>query len=258
MVRINKSIIVGLTAFNHEFLGVSVPGLARIGKNVILIIYNDNPCRALTHRMIRRLGFRGQLHIINTDDNIGAVRARVAILDYIRTNKIAAPWLMFANDDDIVLNVLPPITDDKIFAVMGNSVSIGGRLLDVLRVMANPTDYTIDGVDTILNAPHISMSGTFIRLDMIMEFGAFISDVMPNIMDIISDVPFVVPTDLLMWHMFVEYMRVSHPTMSPIYMSQTNYLMTKLNNSRYPTSAQRDGILSRAVAIVGAALRGSN
>ena len=258
MARRNQGLIIGLTTFHHEFLQISVRGLARAKKNATLIIYNDNPCQKLTHRQIRRLGFRGRENIINTDENIGQIRARVAILDYARTNRIDAPWFMFANDDDVIVNADAPRIDDNVFAIMGNAVTIGGRLLDVLRVMANPNDYTPDGVDTVMFAPNISMAGTFVRTKYMYEFGGFLSGLIPGLTEIISDVPFAVPSDTIMWHMFIEFMRISHPTLSPIYMSQTNYLMTKLNNTRYPSASQRDGIVSRAVAIVGAALRGNN
>lgn len=257
MVRTNRNIIIGLTTFNHEFLQISVTGLARVSKNVTLIIHNDNPCRKLTHRQIRRMGFRGRTHIINTDENVGQIRARVAILDYIRTNKLDSAWFMFANDDDVILNLDAPCIDDNIFAVMGNAVTVGGRLLDVLRIMVNPHDYTPDGVDTVLLSPHISMAGTFVRTKYMLEFGNLLSAKMPELLEIISDVPFVLPSDVIMWHMFLEYMRIIYPTMSPIYMNQTNYLMTKLNNTRYPSASQRDSIVSRAVSIVAAAPRGN-
>lgn len=257
MVRQNKNLVIGLTTLNHEFLQISVATLSHLSKSITLIIYNDNPCRKLTHRQIRRLGFRGRVHIINTDENVGVLRARVAILDYVRENKIDALWFMFVNDDDVVLNSALPNVADTNFAVMGNAVAIGGRLLDVLRVMICPGDFTVDGVDTQLFAPHISMSGTFIRMAPLLDFSKFLSSAMPDIMGLVSDVPFKIPTDLLMWHMFVEFMRISNPTASPIYMNQTNYLMTKLNNTRYPTNIQRDSILSRAVALVAAALRGN-
>ena len=257
MARPNKSIVIGLTTFSHEFLRISVAGLARMSKNVILVIYNDNPCKQLKYRDIRKLGFRGHLHIINTEENIGTIRARVAILDYVRNNKITAPWFMFANDDDIVLNTDALNIENNIFAIMGNSVVIRSRVLDILRIMNNPDDYTIDGIDTQLYAPHIAMSGTFLCMKYILEFGEFLSDVMPGVLEITTNVPFVLPNDVIMWNMFVEYMRASHPDMSPIYMNQTNYLMTKLNNSCYPTNIQRDGIVARAVALVSAAPRGN-
>ncbi|MBR4859801.1 MAG: hypothetical protein IKV10_00705 [Alphaproteobacteria bacterium] len=257
MARTDKNLVIGLTTFSHEFLKVSVAGLAHAAKNSVLVIYNDNPCRKLTHRDIRRLGFHGRTHIINTDENIGVLRARVAILDYVRENKIAASWIMFANDDDIVLNAVVPSVDKNIYAVVGNAVSVGGRLLDVLRVMINPNDYTVDGADTKSFAPHISMAGTLVRMDTVLDFGKFLSSVILEVMDIVSDIPFVAPTDLIMWNMLVEYMRILHSDMSPIYMNQTNYLMTKLNNSRYPSALQRDGIVSRATALVSAALRGN-
>ena len=257
MVRINKNIIIGLTTFNHEFLNISISGLAHIGKNIILVVYNDNPCRKLTHKMVRRLGFRGQLHIINTDENVGVIRARVAILEYIKKNKLVGNWFMFANDDDVVLNAVLPGIDDNIFAVMGNAVVIRNRILDVLRIMSNPNDYTIDSVDTQLRAPHIAISGTLVRTKHILEFGDFLSTIMPQIINTVSDTPFIIPADIMMWNMFVEYMRIYHPKLSPIYMNQTNYLMTKLNNTRYPTQAQCDGLVMRAVALVGAAPRGN-
>lgn len=257
MARQKQNLVIGLTTFSHEFLKISGAGLARAPRNTILVIYNDNPCRKLTHRQIRRMGFRGKAHIINTTENIGTIRARVAILNYIKKNKIDAPWLVFANDDDIVLNTDVPHVDNNIFAIMGNAVIIRQRVLDILRVMDNPDDYTIDGADTQLYAPHISMAGTFIRTKYILEFGDFMTDVMPDVVAIISDLPFVLPTDAIMWNMFVEYMRKNYPQMSPIYMSQTNYLMTKLNNNCHPSDNQRDGLVARAVAIVAAAPRGN-
>ena len=36
-------IIVGMTTLYNEYLGISIPGLARLGKKFTLIIYNDNP-----------------------------------------------------------------------------------------------------------------------------------------------------------------------------------------------------------------------
>lgn len=257
MARQKQNLVIGLTTFSHEFLRISVAGLARMAKKVTLIIFNDNPCQPLKHRTIRKLGFRGQLHIINTDENIGTIRARMAILDYVKKNKIDTSWFLFANDDDIVLNTDTPNVDDSIFAIMGNAVVIRQRVLDVLRVMENPDDYTIDGVDTQMCSPHIAMAGTFIRTKYALEFGDFLSSVMPRLLDITNNIPFSIPTDTIMWNMFVEYMRIKFPSLSPIYMSQTNYLITKLNNTCYPTNSQRDGIVSRAVALVNAALRGN-
>lgn len=257
MARSKDNLIVGLTTFNHEFLKISVSGLGRVGKNVTLIIYNDNPCRKLTHRALRRMGFHGRVHVINGNENLGQFGARMSIIEYVQKNNLDSPWFMFANDDDIVLNTSVPNIDENNYAVMGNAVVIAKRVLDVLRVMDNPNDYTIDGADTHLIAPHIAMSGTFIRMAYLREFVEFMSKITSQISDIILELPFAVPVDLFMWHMFVEYMRVTHPQMSPIYMNQTNYLMTKLNNTRHPTPDQCNGIVGRTVSIVSAALRGN-
>ena len=170
MLRTKYDLIVGLTTFNHEFLRLSVSVLGRIGKNTLLVIHNDNPCKNLTVRHIRRIGYRGHLHIINAEENRGMLAGRFAILQYIRAKKISAPWFMFANDDDIVLNVSVPYVNDNTYAVMGNAVLLRSCLLDALRVMNNPNDYIIDGADNTLVAPYVGMSGTFVRTLYMLEY----------------------------------------------------------------------------------------
>ena len=66
MFKRKTQILVGLTTFYNEYLHVSVPALARLGRRFTLIIHNDNPDTRVSRRQIRRLGYRGKLHIINT------------------------------------------------------------------------------------------------------------------------------------------------------------------------------------------------
>lgn len=245
MGRNKSNLVVGLTTFNHEFLNISISGLGRVAKNVTLVIFNDNPCRKLRHRDIRRMGFRGNAHIINTDENIGHMRARIAILRYIEKSKIHADWFMFANDDDIVSNTRVPCVSDDNFAVMGNAIVIKSRLLDVLRVMQNPTDFTVDGVDTVQVAPNVCMAGTFIRTKYLIEYAAFVDSVIDDVLDIITDVPFHIPTDLIMWNGFIEFMRKKYPNMRPIYMNQTNYIMIKINGTRHANADQCTGMVNK-------------
>ena len=248
MARYND-LIIGLTTFNHEFLNISIPGLGRIGKNTTLIIYNDNPCRKITRRKIRRLGYRGKLYIINSGENVGQIRARIAILDLIKKSKISGDWFMFANDDDIILNTRVPDVDENNFAVMGNAVVVRSRILDVLRVMENPMDFTIDGVDITLIAPSVNMAGTFVRTSHIIGYGNCLAAMMDKVLDIVSDAPFHIPVDVIMWAGFVEYMRRTNPEMSPIYMNQTNYLMIKLNSTRYASTDQCTGMTNKFLSI---------
>ena len=147
MFHRSRNLIIGLTTFNHEFLRLSVSGLRRFSKKITLVIHNDNPCVRLTRRMVRKLGFRGRLHIINSKDNMGLFYSRVAILNYIQDNKISGEWFMFANDDDVVLNTNIPDVAEQNFAIIGNSVVIKSRLLDVLRIMCDADNCVVDGID---------------------------------------------------------------------------------------------------------------
>ncbi len=256
MIRTGINLVVALTVFNHEFLKLSVSGLRNMSKNAMLVIFNDNPCRRISARDVRRLGYRGKLHIINTDKNYGAFGARIAIVEYLRRTKNNADWVMFANQDDVVLNTVPPHVSNDVYAIMGNAVTVRTRLADVLRIMDNPHDYTIDGVDTLVLAPNIGMAGTFIRMDCICGYSEFMSDLTDQINSLLSDIPFVPPIDLIMWTCFTEYMRQYHPDMSPMYMNQNNYLMTKINATHRATGAQSDAMVGRVMDVVCAALRG--
>lgn len=257
MFRKSNNLVVGLTTFHHEFLKLSVSGLSGFNKKITLIIHNDNPCKRLKKRAIRKLGYRGRLHIINSNENIGLIKSRVSILDFIKQNKISGQWFMFANDDDVVLGANTPNLSDNIFAIMGNAVVVKSKLLDVFRVMESRCNYTIDGTDVILNAPHVGMAGTIVRMQYVLSYGEFLSSVMPSICECISDAPFKMPVDTIMWNGFVEFMRATQPEMTPIYMNQTNYLMTKLNSTRYATDNQNTKLVARALAVVAAALRGN-
>ena len=137
-------IIVGMTTLYNEYLGISIPGLARLGKKFTLIIYNDNPDTKVKKSYIRRLGYRGKLYIANGGHNIGQLRARLAIVDFVRKKKLNADWFIFVDDDDILANIVIPNVSKNNFAIIQNMAVVRTRLIDVLRVARNATNYTID------------------------------------------------------------------------------------------------------------------
>ncbi len=257
MMRHKYDLIVCLTTFHHEFLKLSVSGLRGINKKTLLIIHNDNPCKKLTKKHVRKLGYHGKLIIINNPDNLGLLQTRIAAIEHIKTHKISSKWIMFANDDDIILNTKVIDIADSTFAIMGNSVVISSNLLDILRLMENAQDYTIDNADNFLKAPNIGMAGTFIKFDIMLDYAEFLKHITEKLQETISNTHFVPPIDLIMWHILVEYMRVNYPAMSPIYMNQTNYLMTKLNGTLHATDSQIQAMLERVMSIVDAALWGN-
>ena len=67
MMRRKPNIIVGLTTFNNEMLRISVPALGKIRQKFTLIVHNDNPMTTVSRRQIRKLGYCGDLQIINAN-----------------------------------------------------------------------------------------------------------------------------------------------------------------------------------------------
>ena len=66
MMHKKSNIVVGLTTFDNEMLRISVPAIGRMHQKVTLIIFNDNPTTTITRRQIRKIGYSGDLQIINS------------------------------------------------------------------------------------------------------------------------------------------------------------------------------------------------
>ena len=88
MFRQKSRVIVGLTTYYNENLIISMSGLARLGKNITLVIHNDNPDIKLSRRRIRHMGFQGRLHIINSDYNKGTLDSRLEIIKYAKEHNL--------------------------------------------------------------------------------------------------------------------------------------------------------------------------
>jgi hypothetical protein len=99
MLRRKNYIIVGLTTFHTEFLRISIPALSRLGRDIYLIIHNDNPDARVAKSDIRRFGYRGPMRIINVKKSAGRLFARLDILAAIRALKIKSDWMIFTDDD---------------------------------------------------------------------------------------------------------------------------------------------------------------
>lgn len=256
-------IIVAMTTFDNENLGISIPGLGRIRKKFLLIICNDNPNTKLTARQIRRMGYHGRLHIINSVANMGTMRARLSIIDFIRKMPRRPKWTVFVDDDDILTNLdLPDIGTDK-FAIIQNAVEIRRRVVDLVRVMADSNRYSIDGENVVMNAPHVGLSGTLVRTDVIVDAGAVINTIAPDADVITATLGFRAPIDAVMW-MFVDmYARHANPAAAPIYMNNVNYISVNMDTAptKYGVNVKpaRNGAAAcrRAVAQYAALMAGA-
>lgn len=231
MLRKKNYIIVGLTTFNTQFLRISVPGLSRFRKSVYLIVHNDNADAHVSKSDIRKLGYRGPLHIINAAKNCGPMQARLNILDAIPKLKIQSDWMVFADDDDLLTDVEIPAVKESNFAVMQNMVFVKKRILDLLRLMDNPRDYIVDDFHIAMERPHIGIVGTLVRTDMMIGLGKLIKPIMPAVRKIDALLGTRPPEDVVMWFYLQMYAKRLNPNAEPIYMDKANYIAVTLDFS---------------------------
>ena len=257
-----KKIIIGLTTFYTEYLNLSVPVLGRWSRRCVLVIHNDNPDVRVSVRKIRKLGFRGRIYVINTAKNIGLLRARMAIVDFVRAKKLRADWIMFADDDDFVTDVSIPNVDKNNFAVIQNMVVLRSRLIDVLRVAKNPNSWVADNENVYVVRPHIGLAGTMIRLSVMFQVVDVLYDVLEHIADINSGLSFRPPTDMMMWSAVNIIARHYNSFATPIYMDSVNYIATDIDTATHKydmpvapvkNTAQQVG---RAIAKYDSVIRG--
>lgn len=254
-------VIVGMTTMYNEYLGVSIPGLARLGKKFTLIVYNDNPDTKVKKSYIRRLGYRGKLYTINGTHNVGQMNARLAIVDFARNKRLKADWFVFVDDDDIVTNIAIPDVSKNNFAIIQNMAVIRTRLIDVLRVVQNSTNYTIDNENIYLVRPHVGLAGTLVRYSAILRMADVMNIASQSISDVDESLSFRPPVDMMMWSALNIIARHDNECATPIYMDTINYIATdvdtcptkygmKIQPAKNPTQQ-----ISRAIARYDAAIR---
>lgn len=254
-------IIVGMTTLYNEYLGISIPGLARLGKKFTLIIYNDNPDTKVKKSYIRRLGYRGKLYIANGGHNIGQLRARLAIVDFVRKKKLNADWFIFVDDDDILANIVIPNVSKNNFAIIQNMAVVRTRLIDVLRVARNATNYTIDNENIYLVRPHVGLAGTLMRYSAVIRMADVMNNALQSISDVDESLTFRPPVDMMMWSALNIIARYDNERATPIYMDTINYIATDVDTcpTKYGMNIQPaknpTQQISRAIARYDATIR---
>lgn len=231
-MRKKNNIVVGLTTVNTEMLAVSVPALGRLRAKFTLVIYNDNPMATVSRRQIRKLGYCGDLQIINGLENIGTMRARMAVVDAAATAGINPDWFLFCDDDDIVVDLDVPNVSSDNFAIIQNAVIIRHRVGDLLRVMANTSDYDIDGENVELARPHIGFAGTLIRANVLNRLFKIMDTVTDAIQKIDDGLDWRPPVDAMMWSYVNMFAKHENPDAVPIYMDKINYIKNNIDTPR--------------------------
>ncbi|MBN1324774.1 MAG: hypothetical protein JW974_00965 [Alphaproteobacteria bacterium] len=223
-------IIVGLTTFDTEFMRISVPAIAKLKQKIYLIVHNDNPDTKVTAYQIRRLGYRGPLHIINASKNFGSLESRLNILFAIKDLQINSDWMVFVDDDDIITNVDIPVVQPNNFAVMQNMAIIKRRLLDLLKIMDNYKNCVIDEDNIVIERPHIGIAGTLVRTKIMINLAELIDKIIDKVHEIDDSLGYRPPDDSMMWAYLNIYTKHLSILSAPIYMDRVNYIATGLDS----------------------------
>ncbi len=263
MWRTKSNLVVGLTTFDTEWLRVSIPALGKLREKIFLVIYNDNPCVRVARRQIRRLGYRGPLHIINTTDNVGVMFARCAIANAVRNLKLKHEWIVFVDDDDILINGIVPNVSNDIFAIVQNSMTVRNRVATLLKIMES-NDCTPDDENIILNRPNMCFGGLLIRLSEFLRMTDILKSVRSEIKSLDDDADYRPPVDAIMWAMLQKSAYKSNGCAAPIYMNSVNYIKNALDINTYKygrapivgrgVQSRVSRIISRYMAVFDAAI----
>lgn len=261
------NLVIGLTTFNNDMLRLSVPALGRLRGKFYLVVYNDNPTTRVSRRDIRRLGYRGQLHVINSAENIGVLRARMAIMDAVNKKRINPQWIIFINDNDILVNADIPSVGPDVFAVMQNAISLRRRVGDLLSAITSPENCTPDGENTVLMRPHTGICGVLVRHNVLSDMCDILRSHVDALQAIDDELDFLPPFDAIMWALVNTFIRTQNPSASPIYMDTVNYIMCNLDRAttKYGRTVMRGDAarsayadaIARYDAVLAAALRGN-
>lgn len=227
MFKHKPHIVVAITTMDFDALRVSLPPIGKLRSKFTLVIHNDNPAMELRRGLVRKLYSHGKLHIINAEQNRGELESRIETIEYIRDRKIPCDWIIFADDDDVLIDAGLPNVDENKFAVVQNATTLSESITEIFKISRSWTG----GAPIGKNGPHFDINGTMIRANILFEFAEFMRGILDKTYKILSQTKYRVPVSELMWMGLNAFMRVRYPEMSPIYMNQTNYISIKMGHS---------------------------
>ena len=223
----NIGLVIAITTYDIDALRVSLPPIRRCARDATLIIHNDNPNIELSRQFVRKIGWRGTLHIINSNVNLGEFESRIAVLEYIEREKIPCGWVMFVDDDDALIDATVPAVSELTFAIIQNATTIYESITDIFKI----TPKWVNGSEYGNTGAHFDIAGTLMRRGAAVEFGRFMRSVLPDVAKIAHGFKYRLPVGAIMWVGLNTFMRVAHPEMSAIYMDRTNYVSIKLGRA---------------------------
>lgn len=254
MLRKKNVVVVGLTTFNIEMLKISLSALANITSKFTLIIHNDNPLQILTPRDVHKLGYNGQLHIINSRENVGLRMARLRILDAATAVSPDAQWIIYMDDDDILLSIDIPTVSENNFAIIQNNLVVRKRVSDLIIASSSPDQIKPDDDNVLLERPHLGLAGTAVRIDLMRGLANLMHSVQISLDEIDASLSFRPPVDLMMWEALNSYAKHTNPEFAPIFMDSINCIRNGIDETaeKYEKPAlparNAEKMLSRAMA----------
>jgi hypothetical protein len=223
--------IIGLTTFDLENLRISLPKLNEFADRIFLIIHNDNPEFVLTPERVKKYGFDGELCIINNSTNEGPYKARINIIKKAQELARPEPWFIFADDDDLLLDLTPP-DSPSVAALQQNMIFIRRRMIDLLKILENSANYTIDGENITVEAPHIGIVGTIFNTGDLIRFNNTLYPSLDAIRAVDNSFPYRAPEDIVMWFCFMMFLGGSMDSRASgrvHYRNRTNYAAALLD-----------------------------
>jgi len=227
MFKAKPHIVIAITTIDFDALRVSLPPLQRLRDKFTLVIHNDNPAMKLRRGAVRKMYSRGKLHIINVEQNLGELESRIATIEYIRDKKIPCDWIIFADDDDVLIDIGVPNIDNNKFAIVQNATTVSENLTDIFKISRK---WTV-GAPIGKTGPHFDITGTLIRAEILFEFAEFMRTILDQTGKLLSQTKYRVPASGILWAGLNAFVRARHPKMSPIYMNRTNYVSIKIGRA---------------------------
>ena len=246
MFKSKSNIVVAITTLDFDALRISLPPLRRLRESFTLVIHNDNPAMELRRGAVRKMYPHGKLYIINSEQNFGELESRIKTIEYIRDKKILGDWIVFANDDDVLIDLTVPNIDENKFAVVQNATNLSENLTDIFKISRTWTD----GAPVGKTGPHFEITGTMIRAKILFEFAEFMRTIMTDTEKLLAAIKYRVPASEFLWAGLNAFVRVRHPEMSPIYMNRTNYVAIKMGRAttKYGRTIPNNATAHKAVA----------
>ena len=220
MFKNKKNLVIAITTADLDALRISVPPLRDFAHCATLVIYNDNSDTKLTRPVIKKLGWRGQVHIINADQACGELQARIGLMKFIVAHCADAEWTQFVNDTDVLINTEIPDVSKNAFAVVQNATILSNKVTDIFKIShkwATGTEYGKTG-------PRFDIAGPILRTMFLGEFCAFLEPLVPQIEKLAGKAHNQPSVGAIMWAALTAFMRARYPYTAPIYMNRTNYV----------------------------------